>query len=227
MTLYVIATPIGNLEDLTMRALRILGECDLILCEDTRTSRTLLNHYNIKKSLKSYHKFNEKKQEEWILSLLEAGQTVGLISDAGMPCIADPGQKIVASARRAQYKVEVLPGASSIPTALSGSGWEFERFQFVGFLPKKSTQTTRLIEEALTYPGVTVAFETKHRLLKTLVLMQNYPLELCLSKELTKHFEVYFFGTPSAIIQQLQNKSLKGEFVLLMRKLCDIRPTVD
>ena len=191
----------------------ILNECDLILCEDTRTSRVLLNHYNIKKDLISYHKFNERKQEEFILEKLEQGCKVGLISDAGMPCIADPGQKIVESARNHKYKVEVIPGPSSVLTALSGSGWDFERFTFVGFIPKKSAQAERLFAEI--DDGVMIAFETKHRLMKTLEMLKKFPVKLCLSKELTKHFESYYFGTAAEIIQQLQNKSLKGEFVLL------------
>ena len=218
MTLYIIGTPIGNLEDITYRAVRHLQECDLILCEDTRTSRILLNHYEIKKDLVSYHKFNEKRQEEFILQKLESGCKIGLISDAGMPCIADPGQKIVETCRKHKFKVEVIPGPSSILTALSGSGWEFEKFQFVGFIPKKSGQTKRLLGEITEYDGVTIAFETKHRLLKTLDMLLEFPLEICLTKELTKYFESYFFGTAKEIIQQLQNKSLKGEFVVLFRK---------
>jgi 16S rRNA (cytidine1402-2'-O)-methyltransferase len=217
MTLYIVGTPIGNLEDMTFRAVRILNACDLILCEDTRTSRVLLNHYNIKKDLVSYHKFNEKRQEEFIVQQLEKGKTVGLISDAGMPCIADPGQKIVATCREHNFKVEVIPGPSSLLTALSGSGWDVSSFQFVGFIPKKSGQTKRLLEQIVHYEGVTIAFETKHRLLKTLQILTEFPLEICLTKELTKVFESYFFGSASEIIQQLQNKSLKGEFVVLFR----------
>ena len=217
MTLYIVGTPIGNLEDITYRAVRILNECDLILCEDTRTSRVLLNHYKIKKDLISYHKFNEKRQEEFIIQQLQNGKVIGLISDAGMPCIADPGQKIVETCRNHTFKVEVIPGPSSILTALSGSGWEFSSFQFLGFIPKKSAQTKRLFDGLVSYPGVSIAFETKHRILKTLQILTEYPLELCICKELTKHFEVYFFGKASEIIQQLQNKSLKGEFVVLFR----------
>src|ERR1700733_30336 len=161
--LYVIATPIGNLSDITYRAVQTLQSCDYILCEDTRHSLALLRHYQIRKPLTSLHKFNESKKQQAIVEDLHRGQTIGLISDAGTPAISDPGSWLIQRCLEEKIRVIPIPGASALTTALSCSGLNTERFQFCGFLPKKASELKKCLQELLAYPGTTVCYESPHR----------------------------------------------------------------
>jgi 16S rRNA (cytidine1402-2'-O)-methyltransferase len=212
--LYIIATPIGNLEDITLRALATLKICDYILCEDTRHSLKLLSHYDIHKPLVSYHQFNEKERLERIVSDLEEGKTIGLISDAGTPLISDPGFMLVAECQQRGLAVTTLPGASSPIVGLSLSGFSPTPFQFVGFLPKKKSELVEVLEELLEYPGTTIAFETAERIQATLsALCELEPTrKVAIARELTKRFETVHIGTPEA----LKSGDYKGEIVLLI-----------
>ncbi|NGX31253.1 MAG: Ribosomal RNA small subunit methyltransferase I [Chlamydiae bacterium] len=214
--LYIIATPIGNLEDITLRAKRIFEKCDYLLCEDTRRSQKLLNHLNIKKKLFSFHKFSESKKQQKILEDLKKGSEIGLISDAGTPLICDPGVKLVASCQKEGIEVVTIPGPSSLTAALSLSGLEFEKFQFLGFLPKKANELKEKLLDALTYNGVSIFYESPNRIQKTLQNIDQLAPQrhLVLAKELTKKFETVFSGCAKEILNTL--KDIKGEFVLMI-----------
>lgn len=220
--LIIIPTPIGNLKDITERAKLTLSTVDLLLCEDTRTTGQLLTLYGLeKKKCLSYHKHNEKEMLTTVLDLLKKGQTIGLVSDAGTPCISDPGSLLVQAAYREGIQVTALPGPSAVITALSMSGLLFSKFQFVGFLPRQQKQfETFLKEEIAHYKGVTVAYESKERIEDSLSWIQIlFPeWELVLIKELTKLHEQVFRGTASQILTQLSTNSTKGEWVLLFSK---------
>ena len=168
MPLAVCATPIGNLEDVTLRVLRELSEADVVLCEDTRRTRTLLSRHGISARLLSYHEHNEAKRTAELLPRLVAGERMALVSDAGLPGMSDPGQRLVAAAIEAGVPVTVLPGASAVETALVASGFAFERYQFVGYLPRGERALGALWEELAAWPHAVVAFESPQRLPKTL-----------------------------------------------------------
>ena len=215
--LTVVPTPIGNLEDITLRALRILKEADCILSEDTRTTRHLLDHYQIPTPCQPYHKFNEHGQLERYLDLIESRTQVALVSDAGMPGISDPGFLLVRGCVGRGLPVECLPGPSAFVTALVGSGLPCDRFYFYGFLPhKKGRQTamTRLAELEETF----VLYESPHRLLKTLEQLAEHcgmERQACVSRELTKMHEEIRRGALSELIACFSGKeSVKGEIVL-------------
>ena len=216
--LFLIPTPIGNLKDITLRALEALKECDLILCEDKRHSHILLSHYNIDKPLKSWHKFNEASSLQKVIEILKEGKKIALISDAGTPGICDPGARLVAACREEGISVTALPGACSPIVAFSLSGIEASRFQFVGFLPKKERELEDTLRQLLSYQGLSLCFETPHRLLKTLRHLEKISptSEIGVAKELTKKFETYLFGTPDALIAKFPTPP-KGEFVLLLQ----------
>lgn len=209
--LFIVATPIGNLEDLSRRALRILESCDAILCEDTRRSSILLERYGIKKTLISYHKFKEKAALEKILADLEAGRELALISDAGTPCINDPGQILVAACAERGLAVSAIPGPCSAIQALVMSGFDASRFQFVGFLPKKPKVVLR---QVLAYPGTTVAFESPERLVNTLALMGER--RVAVAREMTKTFEECRRGKASELLAHFKRHAPKGEIVLVI-----------
>lgn len=215
--LYLVATPIGHLQDITLRALEGLKACDYLLCEDTRHSSRLLQRYEIHKPLKSYHKFNLARREAEILSDLKAGKIIGLLSDAGTPAISDPGQELVAACRRESIPVTALPGPCAAIVALSASGFDATRFQFVGFLPKKPKALEAVLRECLTYPGTSIAYESPYRLLKVLLRLQTLEAtrSLCVARELTKTFEEFRFGTASELHDYFTHHPLKGEIVLL------------
>ena len=219
--LYVVATPIGNLEDITFRAVRILKEADLIVCEDTRQTPKLLDHYGISKPLLSYHEHNERARASQLIHELEAGKTIALVSDAGTPLIADPGYRLVESARARGIPVSPLPGPSAILAALSASGLPTDSFLFQGFLPAKTTQRRKLLE-TLKAGGVTLVFyETPHRVLEALddIAAILGPRPVVLARELTKIHEEFLSGTASEIKQVLEQRpALKGEFVLMIGK---------
>lgn len=211
---YIVGTPIGNLEEITLRALRILKEVDLIYCEDTRRTLKLLNHFEIKKSLKSVPYFKERASSKDLIEELQAGKTLAYVSDAGMPNVSDPGAILVSAARQAGFKVEVIGGVSAMTSFLAGLGHELESFCFVGFLPAKKTQRQKLLEKESQRP--ILFFESTHRIQSTLELIRGlYPgRRVCLGKELSKLSEAFFEGTASELLAKVP--SWKGEWVGLV-----------
>ena len=209
--LYLIGTPIGNLEDLSMRALRILKECDYILAEDTRISCRLLDRYEIKTRLVSFHQFSEHQREDGVIKDLLEGKTLGLISDAGMPAISDPGEKLVERCRKENIPVNIIPGPSAVISAMSLYGdTEGKPFQFVGFLPKKGQRP--LVAQIAFYDGISVLFESPHRIGKTLKLFPD-DLKVVVMRELTKIYEEVIVGTALS----LRDREYRGECVILIR----------
>ena len=187
-TLYVVATPIGNLEDITLRALRILREVDRIACEDTRQTRKLLDRHGISKPLVSYHEHNEQARAEELLRELEAGENIALVSDAGTPLIADPGYRLVTQARAAGVTVSPIPGPSALVSALSASGLPTDAFFFGGFLPAKKTQRRKILDEMKASPATLVFFEAPHRVLEALsdIVEVLGPRQVTIGRELTR-----------------------------------------
>jgi 16S rRNA (cytidine1402-2'-O)-methyltransferase len=220
-TLYVVATPIGNLEDITLRALRILREVDRIACEDTRQTRKLLDRHGISKPLVSYHEHNEQARAEELLSELAAGSNIALVSDAGTPLIADPGYRLVAQARAQGIAVCPIPGPSAVLTALSASGLPTDAFFFGGFLPAKKTQRRKLLEEMKLYPATLVFYETPHRVLEALDDIAEVlgPRRVTIGRELTKIHEEFLVGEPAELREALAKRpSIKGEMTLMIGK---------
>jgi len=217
-TLYLVATPIGNLEDITLRALRVLRECDVVAAEDTRRSGQLLRHFEISKPLLSYFQFNEARRSEEIIERLRRGEKVALVTDAGSPGISDPGERVVKAARAAGFRVEAVVGACALIGALTASGLPTEEFHFVGFLPHKSGQRRNRLEALQAVPGTLVFYESPYRIEKLLgELHAVYPeREVVLARELTKKFEEFLRGQPAALLEQAHKRSLKGEFVVLV-----------
>jgi 16S rRNA (cytidine1402-2'-O)-methyltransferase len=216
--LFIVPTPIGNLEDITLRALRVLKEVDFVLAEDTRTSGNLLRHFEISKSLVAYHQVNEHKIVEKIVQRLEAGENAALVSDAGTPAISDPGYLLVRSCIQKGIAVECLPGATAFVPALVNSGLPADRFVFEGFLPHKKGRKTKL-EYLCKLPYSVILYESPHRLLKTLEQIGEFFGEnrnVSVSRELTKVFEETIRGTISEIILHFLNHTIKGEFVIVI-----------
>ena len=216
--LYLVATPIGNLADITLRALEILKACDYILCEDTRHSIILLQHYQIRKPLRSYHKFNEASQAESILQDLTNGKQICLISDAGTPGISDPGGSLVKLCLERQLPFTAIPGPCAAIQALCCSGLPTERFQFYGFLARKEGELKRELQAILSYTGTTICYESPHRLIKVLECIHGMQPKrfLVIARELTKKFEEIVRGSASSLIEHWQHSPLKGEIVLLI-----------
>lgn len=216
--LYLVATPIGNLADISLRALEVLKTSDYILCEDTRHSGILFNHYQIKKPLKSYHKFNESFRAESVIEDLEAGKIICLVSDAGTPGISDPGEEIVKQCIERNISVTAIPGPCAAIQALICSGFCTTRFQFCGFLPKKENELKRELQQILSYQGTSICYESPHRLIDVLNVIQDMQSErlLCVGRELTKRFEEIVRGTPQFLLQYWNENLLKGEIVLLI-----------
>jgi 16S rRNA (cytidine1402-2'-O)-methyltransferase len=216
--LYIVPTPIGNLEDITLRALRILKEVDLILAEDTRTSSVLLKHYNIVTRLSSHHKFNEHRTVEHIAQQILAGSNIALISDAGTPSISDPGFLLTRTCLSMGVEVECLPGATAFVPALVNSGFPSDRFCFEGFLPQKKGRQKKLKE--LTEETRTMIFyESPYRLVKALEQFLEYfgpERKVSVSRELSKLFEENFRGTVSEVLAHFQSKTVKGEIVIVL-----------
>ena len=216
--LYVVPTPVGNLEDMTFRAIRILKEVNLILAEDTRTSGILLKHFEIKNSMHSHHKFNEHKTVEGIVARIKAGESVALISDAGTPAISDPGFLVVRECIRNGIEVQCLPGATAFVPALVASGLPNERFCFEGFLPQKKGRMTKLVslqEESRTM----IFYESPHRLLKTLTQFGEYfglerPIAVC--REISKLHEESVRGTVAEAIEHFTKNEPRGEIVVIL-----------
>lgn len=215
-TLYIVSTPIGNLADITYRAIDVLMSVSLILCEDTRTSAVLLSHYQIKKPLMSYHEFNKFEQKDKILSLLALGQDIALISDAGTPGISDPGFEIIVDVIKEQYHVISIPGASAILASLVVSGLVIQPFTFIGFLPRKQSEQIKMIKNYVKRKETLVIYESPMRISKTLnqllEVLGNRKLALC--RELTKTFETIYRTT----LKDVNSDTLsdKGEYVILV-----------
>ena len=219
-TLYLVATPIGNLEDITLRALRTLRECDVVAAEDTRRTGQLLNYFGISKPLLSYFRFNEAKRSEDILERLKCGEKVALVTDAGTPGISDPGERVVRAAVAAGFRVESVPGPCALVTALTASGLPTDEFHFIGFLPIKSGQRRKKLEALRSGTmGTFVFYESPYRIEKFLgELNELFPdATVVLARELTKKFEEFLRGTPAELLRVAQKRSLKGEFVVLVK----------
>ena len=216
--LYIVPTPIGNLEDITFRAINILTDVDLILCEDTRRSKKLLIYYNIDTPLRSHHKFNEHKEVGKVVDKILSGEKIALISDAGTPGISDPGFLAVRTCLENNIEVECLPGATALVPALVNSGIPFERFVFEGFLPVKKGRKTRL--DKLTKEDRTMIFyESPHKLLKTLNDFSNRfgaDRKISVSREITKIYEETIRGSVEHSINLFTDKIPKGEFVIIV-----------
>ncbi|MFZ5980025.1 MAG: 16S rRNA (cytidine(1402)-2'-O)-methyltransferase [Candidatus Zixiibacteriota bacterium] len=216
--LYLIPTPIGNLDDITRRALETLEKVDLIACEDTRLSGCLLKYFNISKKLVSYHDFNESRRARELFEILREGGSIGVITDAGAPGISDPAYRIVRIALENDIPVIALPGPTALIPALTASGLPTDRFFFEGFLPNKSGGRTRRLEEIKTYEHTLVFYESPHRVHMTLEAMHQVlgDRPACLAREISKKFEEYIRGTLSEIMTRLENKTVKGEIVLVV-----------
>ncbi|MBA3720812.1 MAG: 16S rRNA (cytidine(1402)-2'-O)-methyltransferase [Parachlamydiaceae bacterium] len=216
--LYLVATPIGNLSDITLRAIETLKSSDYILCEDTRHSLILLKHYDIHKPLKSYHKFNESSQAEHIIQDLKDGQNISLISDAGTPGISDPGAALVNICVEQKIPITAIPGPCAAIQALSCSGLFTDRFQFWGFLPRKEGEIKRDLQQILSYSGTTICYESPNRLIDILEHIQQIDpnRQLVVARELTKKFEEVFRGTPSEHLIHWGTTAPRGEIVLLI-----------
>ena len=216
--LYLVPTPIGNLEDITLRALRILKEVDLILAEDTRKTHNLLKHYKIEKKVISHHQHNEHKTSESIVQRLKGGEIIALVTDAGTPAISDPGFYLVRSCLRENIEIECLPGATAFVPALVNSGLPADHFVFEGFLPVKKGRQTKL-NELKDQKYTMVFYESPHRLLKTLEQFAEYLGEerkVSVARELTKIYEENVRGTLTEVINYFKEKTIKGEIVIIL-----------
>ncbi|HKM40313.1 MAG: 16S rRNA (cytidine(1402)-2'-O)-methyltransferase [Patescibacteria group bacterium] len=221
MNFYVVATPIGNLEDISLRALRILKEVDIILSEDTRVSAKLLSHYQIKKPLISFHQHSSQNKFEKVLDLLKSGKSLALISDAGTPNISDPGGQIVSYLREnlVGLNIEAIPGASALTTALSISGIRADKFCFFGFLAHKKGRQKQL-KEILDSKYPVVFYESKYRVVKLLeeLIDLDFKKKIMIFRELTKKHQSFYQGTPKLLLEQFKSdeKSLQGEFTIII-----------
>ncbi|MBV8820682.1 MAG: 16S rRNA (cytidine(1402)-2'-O)-methyltransferase [Acidobacteriaceae bacterium] len=219
--LYVVATPIGNLEDITFRAVRVLKEVDRIACEDTRQTRKLLDHYGITTPVISYHEHNEQSRSEELLRVLELGLNIALVSDAGTPLVADPGYRVVEKARQRGVSVVPIPGPSAILALLSAAGLPTDRFAFLGFLPAKASQRKKALSEGRELDMPLIFFETPHRIEEALrdiaEVFQGTPIVL--ARELTKVHEEFLRGTAGELGEMLRSRNvMRGEFTLMIGK---------
>ena len=201
-TLYLVATPIGNLEDITLRALRVLRECDVVAAEDTRRTGQLLKHFGIAKPLLSYFQFNEARRSEEIIERLRRGEKIALVTDAGSPGISDPGERVVKAAMAAGFASSPVPGSCALVAALTASGLPTDEFHFIGFLPHKSGQRRNKLESLKAIPGTLVFYESPFRIEKLLVeMIEVFPeREVVLARELTKKFEEFLRGKPAELL---------------------------
>lgn len=216
--LYVVGTPIGNLEDLTLRALRVLKEADLVAAEDTRHTGILLHHFEIKKPLVSYHKFNEERRREELFDRLKAGENIALVSDAGMPGVSDPGERLIHACQEQGIPVEVIPGPSAVLHAVVASGLKITPFYFGGFLPVKGGQRQKELLRAGQREATSIYFESPHRLLRTLEDCVEVLLErrVCVARELTKKFEEVKTGMPAELLAHFRAAKVRGEITFLV-----------
>lgn len=216
--LYLVATPIGNLEDITLRALRVLRDCHWIAAEDTRKTGSLLSRFGIKKRMVSYHQFNEARRAETILTALENQEIVALVTDAGSPAVSDPGERIVREAIQRGLRVEAVPGACALIVGLSISGLPMEGFSFLGFPPRKSGGRRRFFEEALELKNTWAIYESPYRVLKSLQEINDLAPDrpVVLARELTKKFEEVIRGSASEVTSKFDNRKLKGECMIMV-----------
>ena len=217
-TLYLVATPIGNLEDITLRALRTLRECDVVAAEDTRRTGQFLKHFEISKPLLSCFQFNEARRSGEIIDRLKRGETVALVTDAGSPGISDPGERVAQAVLAAGLRVESVPGPCALIAALTASGLPASEFHFAGFLAHKPGQRRKQLEKLKAISGTLVLYESPYRIERLLKELDEIVPEqpVTLARELTKRFEEYLRGRPKEILEQLKRSSLKGEFVVLI-----------
>ena len=217
-TLYLVATPIGNLEDITLRALRTLKECDVVAAEDTRRTGQLLKHFGLTRPLLSYFKFNEARRSEELLERLGRGEKVALVTDAGTPGISDPGERVVRAAIAAGFRVEPVPGPCALIAALTASGLPSGVFHFIGFLAHKPGQRRKRLEALKKLQGTLVLYESPYRMEKLLAeLVEVFPERLVvLAREVTKKFEEYLRGSPAELLELIRQRGVRGEFVVLV-----------
>ena len=218
--LYIVATPIGNLEDVTKRALRILSEVDLILCEDTRITKKLLDYYQIKTPTMSYHQHSKLQKIDYIINFLKKGKNVALVSDAGTPGISDPGNKLVELVTRElgdKVKVISIPGPSALTAAVSLSGLPMDRFLFLGFLPTKKKRK-KFFEQIRSSKYPIIFYESPHRIIKTLKEVGSLDKKVAVCRELTKKFETIYRGTIGEVLGQIKKDTTRGEFVVIIEK---------
>lgn len=216
--LSIVSTPIGNLQDISYRAVDTLMSCDVILCEDTRHSKRLLQHYQIKTPTKSYHQFNEAKECEAIIRDIKSGKHYCLISDAGTPTISDPGYRLVKACIKAGVNIDSVPGPCAAILSLTLSGLNTDRFQFIGFLPKKESAIKKELFNLLYYSGTSICYESPKRLINILKIIQNIDPDrpIVIARELTKRFQEILRGTPEDILTHFKEKEVKGEIVILI-----------
>jgi 16S rRNA (cytidine1402-2'-O)-methyltransferase len=226
-TLHLVATPIGNLEDITLRAVRVLKECDVVAAEDTRHSGRLLHHLGIHKPLLSYHQFNEARRTEELIERLHRGEIVALVTDAGSPGISDPGERVVKAAIAAGIRVEAIPGPCALIAALTASGLPTDEFYFAGFLPHKSGQRRKCLDRLAAVPATVVLYESPFRIVKLLEeLSASMPdRSIVVARELTKKFEEWLRGTPAELLEQCRARARKGEFVVLIAPSAKVKET--
>ena len=218
--LYIVPTPIGNLKDITLRAIDVLSSVDYIAAEDSRVISKLLSHYNIHSKIISYHKFNEAERVKNILELLKSGKNIALVSDAGTPGISDPGYRLIKDSIIQNIDIRTLPGPTAFVPALINSGFDISRFYFVGFLPKKQKEIKETLKKIENLNEVTILYEAPHRLNKTLNLLYKYLGDryISISREITKVFESNYRGLLSELIDN-KDIILKGEFVIIIDKV--------
>jgi 16S rRNA (cytidine1402-2'-O)-methyltransferase len=216
--LFIVPTPIGNLEDITLRALRVLKEVDLIAAEDTRHTQHLLNHYGIRTSLTSYHEHNEREKAQTLVDRIKNGANIALVSDAGTPAIADPGFRLVAAAIAAGVQIVPLPGAAALATVLSASGLPTDRFLFEGFLPAKKAERRAKLQALREQTATLIFYEAPHRLLDTLNDIRQLlgDRRLVVAREVSKVHEEFLRGAVSGIVDQLADRKVKGEITLVV-----------
>ncbi|MDA1048020.1 MAG: 16S rRNA (cytidine(1402)-2'-O)-methyltransferase [Verrucomicrobia bacterium] len=217
--LYLIATPIGNLSDLSLRAKDTLALCDLIACEDTRVTAKLLAHIGVKVPMTSYREENERRKAPELADRIECGEKIGLVSDAGFPAISDPGFRLVRECRRRKFPVVPIPGPNAAITALAVSGLPTDKFLYLGFLPNKSAGRCKVFEQWKCFPGSLLIYESKYRVAKTLADMENVfgpDRNMCIAREITKIHETFVIGKISDLKTSFAEKSGKGEFVLVV-----------
>ncbi len=223
---YIVATPIGNLKDLSLRAIEILNSVDLILAEDTRVTKKLLNRFKIKKPVLSYHQHSKLKKINYIIKLLKKGKNLALVSDAGTPGISDPGNKLVEEVIKSlsdQVKIIPIPGASAVTVAASISGFPMDKFLFLGFPPAKRKRK-KFFQEVLDSKYPVIFYESPHRILKTLnelnleLQTTNYKLQTIVCRELTKIYETVYRGTIEEVIEKIKKDKIKGEFVVIVKR---------
>jgi 16S rRNA (cytidine1402-2'-O)-methyltransferase len=218
-TLYVVATPIGNLEDITLRALRVLGSVDLIAAEDTRQTRKLLTHHGLSRPLVSFHEHNQQRQALRLLALLQEGRSIALVTDAGTPGISDPGYTLLQTLLPHAIPIVPIPGPTAVLTALSVAGLPTDRFVFEGFLPPKGGRRRQRLEALCTEPRTIVVYESPHRLLRLLQdIVTHFGAErrVVVARELTKHFEEIQRGTASALLETFQTGAVRGECTVVI-----------